>query len=394
MPEKTHELHRRDFLKVSTATTATAFGAFALAGNQAAMAYSSDSDSGSGTGAKAPSMTEEEIAALPRVKQELVAPPFAPEHEQVASGGPKVVEITMTCDEVRWQVDDTGAELWAMTYNGTVPGPLVVCHQDDYVELTLRNPANSVTEHNIDFHASTGALGGGGLTHVLPGEETVLRFKATKPGVFVYHCAPGGVMIPYHVVHGMNGTIMVLPREGLTDGKGNPLRYDRVYYVGEQDFYIPKDADGNWKVYDGPMQNLADVLPLMKTLTPTHVVLNGKVGDLTGDNAMKANVGETVLFIHSQANRDSRPHLIGGHGDYVWEAGSFADVPATGLETWFIRGGSAGAAIYTFHQPGVYAYLNHNLIEAVALGAASHVVVEGAWDDNLMKQVKKPTPMA
>jgi nitrite reductase (NO-forming) len=50
-------------------------------------------------------------------------------------------------------------------------------------------------EHNIDFHASTGALGGGGLTHVTPGEETKLRFKATKPGVFVYHCAPGGVMI-------------------------------------------------------------------------------------------------------------------------------------------------------------------------------------------------------
>jgi nitrite reductase (NO-forming) len=50
-------------------------------------------------------------------------------------------------------------------------------------------------EHNIDFHASTGALGGGGLTHVTPGAETKLRFKATKPGVFVYHCAPGGVMI-------------------------------------------------------------------------------------------------------------------------------------------------------------------------------------------------------
>ena len=97
MPEKKHELHRRDFLKVSTASTATAFGAFALAGNQVAMAYSEDS--GAAAAAKAPSMTEEEIAALPRVTQELVAPPFAPEHEQVASGGPKVVEITMTCDD-------------------------------------------------------------------------------------------------------------------------------------------------------------------------------------------------------------------------------------------------------------------------------------------------------
>ena len=392
MPEEKHELHRRDFLKVSTASTATAFGAFALAGNQAAMAAAQTT--GGGAMVAGASMTEEEIAALPRVGQELVAPPFAPAHEQVASGGPKVVEITLTCQEVRWPVDDTGAEVWAMTYNGSVPGPLIVCHQDDYVELTLKNPSTNIMDHNIDFHASTGALGGGALTKVLPGEETVLRFKATKAGVYIYHCAPGGQMIPYHVVHGMNGAIMVLPREGLTDGKGNPLGYDRVYYVGEQDFYVPKDENGDWKVYGGPAQNFADVFPVMRTLTPTHVVLNGKVGALTGDAALKANVGESVLFVHSQANRDSRPHLIGGHGDYVWETGSFADVPATGLETWLIRGGSAGAALYTFHQPGVYVYLNHNLIEAVELGAASHVVVDGEWDDNLMKQVKKPSRMA
>ena len=207
-------------------------------------------------------------------------------------------------------------------------------------------------EHNIDFHASTGALGGGELTLIRPGEETVLRFKATKPGVFIYHCAPGGPMIPYHVVHGMNGAIMVLPREGLTDGKGNPLSYDRAYYVGEQDFYIPKDENGEWKVYGGPAQNFADVFPIMNSLTPTHVVFNGKVGALTGEGAMKANVGETVLFIHSQANRDSRPHLIGGHGDYVWETGSFSDVPTTGLETWLIRGGSAGRGDVHFPSAG------------------------------------------
>ena len=391
MQPKKNSLDRRDFLKASTASGAAAFGAFALAGNQSAMAATQSADSGSMMAMA--SLTEEEIAALPRVKQELVAPPFVPEHEQVASGGPKVVEITMTCEDIPWAVDDTGAEVWAMTYNGSVPGPLVVCHQDDYVELTLKNPSTNTMEHNIDFHASTGALGGGALTHVAPGQETVLRFRATKAGVYIYHCAPGGPMIPYHVVHGMNGAIMVLPRDGLNDGKGNPLRYDRAYYIGEQDFYVPKDENGDWKTYDGPAHNFADVFPVMRSLTPTHIVFNGKVGALTGDAAMKAKVGESVLFIHSQANRDSRPHLIGGHGDYVWEAGSFADPPETGLETWFIRGGSAGAALYTFHQPGVYVYLNHNLIEAVELGAASHVVVEGEWNDDLMKQVKAPSAM-
>ena len=138
---------------------------------------------------------------------------------------------------------------------------------------------------------------------------------------------------------------------------------------------------------------MTDELKVMETLTPSHIVLNGKVGALTGKNAMQAKVGETVLIIHAQSNFDSRPHLIGGHGDYVWETGSFADDPATGLETWFIRAGSAGAAVYTFKQPGLYAYLNHNLIMAVMKGAAAHFKVEGEWNDELMKQVKKPSPI-
>ncbi|GHB42237.1 nitrite reductase, copper-containing [Pseudovibrio japonicus] len=392
MPTDTKNgLDRRSFLKASTVASSTAaFGAFAVAANQAVAATK---EVAAGAAEAEVSLTEAEIAALPRVKQELVAPPFAPKHDQVAKGGPKVVEVTMTIKELRWEVDDHGAETWALTFEGSVPGPLIVCHEGDYVELTLINPEYNRMEHNIDFHSSTGALGGAGLTHVLPGEQVKLRWKAVKSGVFVYHCAPEGQMIPYHVVHGMNGAVMVLPREGLKDKDGNLLSYDDVFYVGEQDFYIPKDENGDWKVYDGPGDNFADVMPVMRTLTPTHVVFNGKVGALTGDHALKSAVGRTALFIHAQSNRDSRPHLIGGHGDYVWETGSFADDPATGLETWFIRGGSAGAALYTFRQPGVYVYLNHNLIEAVELGAASHVIVDGEWDDDLMKQVSKPGPI-
>ena len=134
-----------------------------------------------------------------------------------------------------------------------------------------------------------------------------------------------------------------------------------------------------------------DTVEVMRKLTPTHVVFNGKVGALTGKNALTAKVGENVLIVHSQANRDSRPHLIGGHGDYVWETGKFSNAPETGLETWFIRGGSAGAALYKFLQPGVYAYVNHNLIEAVELGAVAHFKVDGGkWNDDLMTQVKAP----
>lgn len=334
----------------------------------------------------------QDVSQLPRQEVELVAPPFVHPHQQVTIEGPKIMAFRLEIQEKSVVIDDVGTTLQAMTFNGSIPGPLMVVHQGDYVEVALVNPKSNSMPHNIDFHAATGALGGGALTLINPGEQVVLRFKATRAGVFIYHCAPGGVMIPWHVVSGMSGAIMVLPRDGLKDGAGNSLHYDRVYYIGENDFYIPRDTNGKFKSYNSPGDDYNDMVKVMRGLVPTHEVFNGKVGALTGKNALIATVGETVLIVHSQANRDSRPHLIGGHGDYVWETGKFSNPPERDLETWFIRGGSAGAALYTFRQPGIYAYLNHNLIEAVELGATAHFTVEGKWDDDLMTQVKAPQP--
>ena len=183
------------------------------------------------TGVSAPA----DLTSLPRIRRELVAPPFVHEHEQVAPGGPRIVEFKMHIEEKEVQVAED-AWMQAMTFNGSIPGPLMVVHEGDYVELTLTNPYTNLMQHNIDFHAATGGLGGGALTLVSPGEQTVLRFKATRPGTFVYHCAPGGPMIPWHVVSGMSGAIMVLPRDGLKDHMGRPVKYDRIFYVGENDF--------------------------------------------------------------------------------------------------------------------------------------------------------------
>jgi nitrite reductase (NO-forming) len=330
---------------------------------------------------------------LPRQKVDLVAPPFVHAHEQATKAGPKIIEFRLVIEEKEVVIDEQGTKFQSMTFNGSMPGPMMVVHEDDYVEITLVNPDTNTMAHNIDLHAATGAGGGGELTMVNPGEQVVLRFKATRTGAFVYHCAPGGPMIPWHVVSGMSGTIMVLPRDGLKDGNGKPLTYDRIYYVGEHDLYVPRDDKGNFKSYDSPGDAYTDTVEVMRKLTPTHVVFNGRVGALTGKNAMEAKVGENVLIVHSQANRDSRPHIIGGHGDYVWETGKFSNRPETGLETWFVRGGSAAVAMYKFRQPGVFAYVNHNLIEAVELGAVAHFKVEGQWDDDLMTQVRAPEPI-
>ncbi len=331
---------------------------------------------------------------LPRESVALVTPPFVHAHEQATRSSPKIVEFTLTVVEKPLVIDDAGTTIPGITFNGSVPGPLMVVHEGDYVELTLVNPATNTMTHDVDFHAATGALGGAALTQVNPGEQAVLRWKATRAGVFVYHCAPGGSMTPLHVVSGMSGAVMVLPRDGLKDENGKPLHYDQVYYIGESDFYVPRDAKGKFQSSTDFGEYFPKTMEVMRGLAPSHVVFEGKVGALTGKSALQAKVGETVLIVHSQANRDTRPHLIGGHGDYVWETGKFTNPPEKDLETWFVRGGSAGAALYTFRQPGVYVYLNHMLIEAVELGALAHFKVEGTWNDDLMKQLRPPQRIA
>ena len=61
--------------------------------------------------AQAASLSLAEIARLPRVTQQMVAPPFLPEHDQIAKGGPKVVEVRFVIEEKKMILDDDGAEI-------------------------------------------------------------------------------------------------------------------------------------------------------------------------------------------------------------------------------------------------------------------------------------------
>lgn len=334
-------------------------------------------------------MPNENPDNLEHIKEVLVTPPFLPKFNQVDTGAPKVVEVKLVVQEKELQVAPD-AKIWALTYNGSVPGPLIVVHQNDYVQVTVVNPKTNTLTHNIDFHAATGDLGGGSISEVSPGQQVTFRFKAIKPGVFVYHCAPGGIMVPLHVVSGMNGAMMVLPRKGLADENGNPITFDKAYYVAEQDYYIPKDKNGKYMEFPTPADGFGAMLQVMQTLTPSHIVFNGAKNSLTGDKALTAKVGDKVLFITSEANRDTRIHIIGGHADLYWPGGSFSNKPLTNFESWPVVGGSAAAIIYKFRQPGTYLYLDHNLINAFLFGASAEINVEGDNNDDLMKQISKP----
>ena len=150
-------------------------------------------------------------------------------------------------------------------------------------------------------------------------------------------------MIPYHVAHGMNGAILVLPREGLRDAFGRAVEYDSIAYIGEQDWYLPSDEAGGWQTFDIAGANLPAALEVMRTLTPSHVTFGGARGALRGEGALQTRVGESTLIVHLAANRDSYPRIVGALADWYW-SGSFHATPERDVEVGHVRAGTATAA--------------------------------------------------
>jgi nitrite reductase (NO-forming) len=110
------------------------------------------------------------------------------------------------------------------------------------------------------------------------------------------------------------------------------------------------------------------MIEVVRGLTPTHIAFNGTYGALTGDVRL-------------------------GHGDWVWPDGKFGSPPDQGLETWAVAAGGTAAAVYTFRQPGTYAYVNHNLIKAFLFDARALIHVAGDWDDEVMTTTFEARPL-
>ena len=86
---------------------------------------------------------------------------------------------------------------------------------------------------------------------------------------------------------------------------------------------MPRTRDGMFRRYESPAASFHENLGTMKGLAPAHVVFNGVMGVLQSDGKLKARVGDAVSVVHSPANCQSYPHLIGVQGNYVRERDSF-----------------------------------------------------------------------
>jgi len=311
-----------------------------------------------------------DIVVVGEMQAELTSPPMVP--ASVGDRDAKKLIVDMEILEQEGTMTD-GVKYVYWTFGGTVPGSFIRTRVGDEVEFTLKNHPDNKLPHNIDLHAVTGAGGGAASSFVAPGHEVTFSFKTLNPGLYVYHCATAPVGM--HIANGMYGLILVEPEGGLPE-------VDREYYIMQGDFYTKgKNGDPGLQPFD--MQKAVDE-------NADYVVFNGKVGALTGDNALQAKVGETVrLYVgNGGPNLVSSFHVIGEIFDKVnIEGGSAVN---ENVQTTLIPAGGAAMVEFKVDVPGTFIIVDHSIFRAFNKGALGMLKVEGEENKQLYsgKQVE------
>lgn len=300
---------------------------------------------------------------------------FAPQvPPPITRNQPAVVVVELEAIEKRGKLSD-GVEYEFWTFNGSVPAPFIRLRVGDTVEVHLKNNKNNKNTHTLDFHFVTGPGGGANVLMTDPGKESIARFKALMPGLYIYHCAAQPV--PAHIAQGLYGMVLVEPEGGLP-------QVDREFYVMQSEFY----TEGG--VGDPGFQPFSSKKGAAET--PEYVVFNGRVGSLMPDSGspLKAKVGETVriYFGNIGPNLVSSFHIIGEIFDRVYREGEVPgpDQPDTHVQTTLVPSGSASVVEFKVEVPGNYVLVDHSIFR-IDRGAAGILSVEGPEAPEIYKKV-------
>lgn len=279
---------------------------------------------------------------------------------------PAKVIVHLETKEVRKKMAD-GVDYTFWTFGGSVPGKFIRVREGDEVEFHLSNHPTSKMPHNIDLHAVTGPGGGAASSFTAPGHKSTFSFKVLNPGLYVYHCATAPVGM--HIANGMYGLILVEPKDGLP-------KVDKEYYVMQGDFYT-KGKNGEPGLQPFSMEKAIKE-------QPDYVVFNGSVGAMTGDNAIRAKVGERVrLYVgNGGPNLVSSFHVIGEIFDKVYVEGG-TKIINENVQTTLVPAGGSTIVEFKVDVPGTLILVDHSIFRTFNKGSLGMLKVEGPEDKTL-----------
>jgi nitrite reductase (NO-forming) len=257
--------------------------------------------------------------------------------------GPAVVHrrtLTVT-DVVREVAPGVTQRLW--TYDGSMPGPVLHGHVGDRFVITLVNHGSM--GHSVDFHAGVVAPQQPMRT-IPPGGSLVYRFRATRAGIWLYHCST--MPMSAHIANGLFGAVVIEPR-------GLP-RADHSYVLVQSELYL------------GPQGGPVDVDKLAAE-TPDAVVFNGYANQYD-HRPLRARVGDRVRLwvLDAGPDRATSFHVVGGQFDTVWAEGAYLldrrDGGDGGSQALGLGPAQGGFVELTLPQPGAYPFVSHVMADA------------------------------
>jgi nitrite reductase (NO-forming) len=264
-----------------------------------------------------------------------------------------------------------GIKYNAMTFNGTIPAPVISTDQGDTVQMTLINQGKQI--HSLDFHAAIGpsqVLSG----NVNPGQSKTWTFKTPNAGFWLYHCGADGLNgVWQHIADGMYGGLVVHPinekpakefyvsfgeiynsaDKGLFKGtNGTVGSFDIAKFASEQPDLILTNGMAFKYV---PSIGVTAKIPLNNNATVFHV----KPGELTRWYILAPGPNEGVSF-----------HFIAGQ--LSAHDGSVINRAGTTLlngQTYWIPVGSGSVIESVFPEQGNYVAVDHDMAHVLKGGA-------------------------
>jgi nitrite reductase (NO-forming) len=232
-----------------------------------------------------------------------------------------------------------GIKYNAWTFGDAAPGPAIHVRQGQTVKVTLVNDAPM--PHSVDFHAAQIAPNVA-FTDVAPGKSATFSFKATTPGVFMYHCGTAPAFM--HIANGMYGAIVVEP-------KGMP-HADRQYVLVSSEWYLDRAGDAQ-----------AADLDLTKALhmTPDWVTFNGYAAQYK-THPLTADPGDTVRFwvVDAGPSLNTEFHVVGTVLHRAWIDAGLTDTPEHDVQTAIVPAGGGGVFDVKIDHAGIYPFVSHS----------------------------------
>lgn len=238
--------------------------------------------------------------------------------------------------------------------NDKVPGPTVIVEEGDIVEFNVVN--NGDIPHGASIHAAYTQTSKY-LGNIAPGATARVVFQVNHPGIYLYHCAPGGHAIPMHVLFGQYGMMVVKPKAQKFQLEVDMGREpDLELYLMQHELYASgKDAVNGDAAY---------------------VMFNGKLFRYI-EEPISVRPGDFVriYFLNAGPNLLSTFHIVGiiwdyvywqGHPEAIWPGGQ--SVAAGPTDSWVIE----------FRIPpdeGAYTMLSH-AVGSTSRGAIGLLVAD------------------